>query len=205
MPNPISFLALGDSYTIGECVEESERWPVMLAIRLRRMGIDLSDPQIIAKTGWRTDELKAAIKKAQPSQDYGLASLLIGVNNQYQNKSVESYQKEFAELLEIAIGKAGGINKNVMVVSIPDYGFTPFGSEKQKSISHQLKIYNEVNRTISEQNGVWYFDITPTTLLGIQDPSLVESDGLHPSGKLYSIWVDLILENKPFVKWLNNY
>jgi lysophospholipase L1-like esterase len=131
----LKFLALGDSYTIGESVAVEERWPVQLAKALRKRGIDCSDPTIIATTGWRTDDLKNALEKAKLKPEYTLVALLIGVNNFYQGKSAESYAPEFEELLLAAIALACGDKSRVFVVSIPDYGYTPFGKDKQKTIS----------------------------------------------------------------------
>lgn len=194
----INFLALGDSYTIGESVAENERWPVQLINRLRNEeNLTCQDPRIIATTGWRTDQLKNAIIAAnlQPNQ-YNLISLLIGVNNQYQNKSVESYAPEFEELLSMAIALAGGDKSRVFVVSIPDYGFTPFGKANQEKISRELDAYNAVNKSIADKMGVLYFNITDISRKGLAEPALVASDGLHPSGKMYSAWVELILSDK---------
>lgn len=188
----INLLALGDSYTIGESVNESERWPVQLMAALRERGWDTFDPTIIATTGWRTDDLKNAIYKQQPAGDFNLVSLLIGVNNQYQGKTVESYRPEFEELLQIAISVSGEREQSVFVLSIPDYGFTPFGKEKQKSISEAIDQYNQVNREIAEKYGVTYMDITPFTRKA--DSNLIAPDGLHPSGKMYAIWVEQILK-----------
>jgi lysophospholipase L1-like esterase len=190
----IKFLALGDSYTIGEAVAEAERWPVQLIRQLRQKGYKADDPKIIATTGWRTDDLKKAILKENPEHDYTLVSLLIGVNNQYQGKSAESYGPEFQELLKMAIGFAGGDKSRVFVVSIPDYGFTPFGKEKQQNISADIDEFNMVNKKISQSLGVKYFNITDISRKGFEDPELVASDGLHPSGKMYTLWVDRILQ-----------
>lgn len=190
----IKFLALGDSYTIGESVAEDQRWPVQLAKALKDKGYETTPPQIIAITGWRTDDLKKAILAAQPSRDHTLVSLLIGVNNQYQGKSSESYAPEFEELLKMAIAFAGGDKTKVFVVSIPDYGFTPFGKEKQPVITKALDEFNTVNRLITEKYGIKYFNITDVSRKGLEDPSLVAEDGLHPSGKMYSQWVEIILK-----------
>lgn len=188
----IKFLALGDSYTIGEAVDENLRWPVQLINSLRKKGYQADDPKIIATTGWRTDDLKNAILKENPTKDYNLVSLLIGVNNQYQGKSSESYAPEFEELLKMAIEFAGGDKSKVFVVSIPDYGFTPFGKEKKEAITKALDEFNSVNKTITEKYGVKYFYITDISRRGFEDPELVASDGLHPSGKMYTEWVKVI-------------
>jgi len=195
-----TFLALGDSYTIGESVDEKGRWPVQLADSLKERGIEVADPVIIATTGWRTDELAASIKKEKPSKDFDLVSLLIGVNNQYQGKSVKSYEPEFKALLETAIEHAGGDKSKVFVVSIPDYGYTPFGKEKQTKISYELDEYNAVNKRLTEAHGISYYNITDISRNGFNDPELVADDKLHPSGKQYSLWVELILQDEEFLK-----
>lgn len=186
----IKFLALGDSYTIGESVAVNERWPVQLAHALRKKGIDCSDPEIIATTGWRTDDLKHAIEKARLKPEYTLVSLLIGVNNYYQGKSAESYAPEFEELLRTAIALARGDKSRVFVVSIPDYGYTPFGKEKQQTISAGIDAFNAVNKSIAQKLGVKYISITDISRNGLAEPDLVATDGLHPSGKMYSAWVE---------------
>jgi lysophospholipase L1-like esterase len=189
----LKFLALGDSYTIGESVAEDQRWPVQLVRELNAKGKNFSAPKIIATTGWRTDDLKNAIVRDNPSKDYDLVSLLIGVNNQYQGKSVESYAPEFEELLNMAIELAGGDKTKVFVVSIPDYGYTPFGKEKQEKITKELDEYNRVNKEITLKKGVKYFNITDVSRKGFEDLALVANDGLHPSGKMYTEWVKIVL------------
>lgn len=196
----VKFLALGDSYTIGESVLQTERWPVQLIHALRAQNVECFDPKLIATTGWRTDQLKSAIKAANLTSDYTLVSLLIGVNNQYQGKSAESYTPEFEELLKMAIALAGNDKSRVFVVSIPDYGYTPFGKSNQPAISKEIDAFNEVNRSISNGYGIQYFNITGISRKGLEDPDLVASDGLHPSGKMYSQWVDLIMKNVTIVK-----
>lgn len=189
----IKFLALGDSYTIGQSVMESDRWPVQLAAKLNGEGIACEPPRIIAQTGWRTDQLKQAIANAAiQSNEYNLISLLIGVNNQYQNRSTGEYATEFEELLNMAIALADGKKENVFVVSIPDYGYTPFGQANQLFISGEIDQFNLINRSIAQQAGVAYFYITDISRRGLAEPSLVASDGLHPSGAMYAEWVELI-------------
>ncbi|MEQ8426187.1 MAG: SGNH/GDSL hydrolase family protein, partial [Cyclobacteriaceae bacterium] len=182
---PLKYLALGDSYTIGESVEENERWPVQLANALNEKGFNISKPKSIAVTGWRTDNLKNGINIAQLKETYNLVSLLIGVNNQYQGKPVDQYAIEYEDLLKTAIKLAGGKKENVFVVSIPDYGYTPFGEPKQKEISNALDEFNEVNKRITDQYGIAYFNITDISRHGLEDKDLVATDGLHPSGKQY--------------------
>ena len=191
---PIKYLALGDSYTIGESVTEAERWPVQLANALREKGRDIEAPKIIATTGWRTDNLGNAINIASLKPEYDLVSLLIGVNNQYQGKPIDQFRKEFEELLNVAIRLARGQKENVFVVSIPDYGYTPFGKANQPKISKELDEYNSISKAITGKYGVKYFYITDISRKGLNDPSLVASDGLHPSGKQYKEWVDFILK-----------
>jgi len=181
------FLALGDSYTIGESVLEDERWPNQLADKLK-----INRPSIIAKTGWRTDDLKGAINSANLKDEYDLVSLLIGVNNQYQGKSSAQYEIEFEDLVKTAIQLANGKSKNVFVVSIPDYGFTPFGKAKQETITTQLNEFNRINKRIAEKYKIQYFNITDISRKGLEDPALVAADGLHPSGKMYTQWVEVI-------------
>jgi lysophospholipase L1-like esterase len=188
----IRMLALGDSYTIGESVTEKQRWPVQLISQLRTNGYICDEATIIARTGWRTDDLKNAIHEKNPDSNYTLVSLLVGVNNQYQGKSAKSYAPEFEELLKMAIGFAGGDKTKVFVVSIPDYGFTPFGKDKQQEITKEIDEYNHINKTITEKQGVKYFNITEISRQGFNDPELVAEDGLHPSGKMYGLWVDMI-------------
>ncbi|MEP2772616.1 MAG: SGNH/GDSL hydrolase family protein [Fulvivirga sp.] len=196
----LSFLALGDSYTIGESVSESSRWPVQLADSLNIKGIYIKNPVIIARTGWRTDELKQAIEDKKPEKNYDLVGLLIGVNNQYQGKSPESYRSEFEELLDIAIAHANGNKSRVFVVSIPDYGYTPFGKKSQEKISNELDVYNNINKAITEGRGVKYFYITDISRQ--YDATLVAEDGLHPSGKQYALWVQEILNEEQFINSL---
>ncbi len=195
MSQPIQhYLALGDSYTIGESVAEQERWPNQLAIKLTQAGRPVEKPTIIATTGWRTDDLKNAIEKAQLKSEYDLVSLLIGVNNFYQGKPIEQYKVEFAGLLNIAIKLANGKKENVFVVSIPDYGYTPFGKPNQEQISKGVDAFNAANKQIADKKGIRYINITDISRKGIAQPDLMATDGLHPSGKQYTEWVTRITE-----------
>lgn len=192
---PIRFLALGDSYTIGESVAELQRWPVQLINALKSRGYTSQNPKIIAVTGWRADDLQNGLDNSSLTQDYNLVSLLIGVNNQFQGKPLSEYQGQFEVLLDRAIRYAGGDKSKVFVVSIPDYGYTPFGMENQSEISGQIDAFNAVNKSIAEKKAVTYIDITDISRRGLKDRSLVADDGLHPSGKMYALWVERILEN----------
>lgn len=189
----VRFLALGDSYTIGESVVANQRWPVQLIDSLSSRGLEYLECRIIATTGWRADNLKEAIHGAKIKDEFTLVSLLIGVNNFYQGKSVESYKAEFEALLRTAIELAGGIRSRVFVLSIPDYGYTPFGKNNQAAISSGIDAYNKVNEAVTNSFDVKYFNITDITRRGLNEPDLVAFDGLHPSGKMYAQWVKKIL------------
>ena len=194
MTNGLSYLALGDSYTIGESVTEDQRWPLQLAKSLTSNVIAVSVPQIIAKTGWTTDELKAKIVSENITKKYDLVSLLIGVNNQYRGRSVEEFRKEYIDLLETAIKFSGNQPQHVFVVSIPDWGVTPFGrNSPKKSISEQIDLFNAVKKEETEKRGILFVDITPISRQAINDPSLIAGDGLHPSGKMYQLWTVKII------------
>lgn len=188
----IKYLALGDSYTIGQSVPEGERWPVLLREQLVADGISCDSAEIIAQTGWRTDNLMDAIGAADLSNDYGLVSLLIGVNNQFQGRSLSEYEAQFEQLLSTAVSLAGGDTGKVFVVSIPDYGYTPFGASNQAAISAEIDLFNDAHIAICQQFGVRHFNITPISREGLDRPSLVASDDLHPSGQQYAEWVDFI-------------
>ncbi len=199
-PTKKSYLALGDSYTIGESVSEQERWPIILQQELEKLGDSLQTPKIIAKTGWTTGELDEAIDQENITKIYDLVSVLVGVNDQYRGDdkgfTTERYQKEFADLLDRAIGFAGNDTSQVFVVSIPDYSVTPFASSSDTAkISRELAEYNAIGKEISEDKDVRFFDITPISQEAKSDSSLLASDELHPSGKMYKRWVkEVILE-----------
>ena len=190
-PDVFTYLALGDSYTIGESVPEQHRWPNQLRDSLRLDGLEVVEVTYVARTGWTTDELDAAIDAATLRSEYDLVSLLIGVNNQFRGRSVDDYRPEFEALLQRAIDFAGGRRERVFVVSIPDYAFTSFGqsSGNAQQISDGIDAYNAANRQIAEQYDILYVDITPISREGVTDPQLVASDGLHPSFRQYQRWV----------------
>ncbi len=185
------FLALGDSYTIGESVTEAERWPNQLAEMLRAEGWPV-EVTIIARTGWTTDELAEGIAQAQLQGPYPLVSLLIGVNNQYRGRTAESYRLEFRQLLEQAITFAGGDVGRVLVLSIPDWGVSPFAAGRDRAqIAQEIDTFNAINRTEAELKGVTYLDVTPLSRQATFDPELMADDGLHPSGKMYAAWAEM--------------
>lgn len=190
----ISYLALGDSYTIGESVDIQQRWPVQLAAQLKQEGIKISEPRIIAKTGWTTDELLDSLQTTKISSSYDLVSLLIGVNNQYRGYNIKQYKKEFELLLEKAIKYAGGDTSNVFVVSIPDYGVTPFGQQKNPvKIAAELNNYNAMAKNICKKYRISFIDITGISRKASDDNSLIAGDKLHPSARMYSLWVQKML------------
>lgn len=192
---PIRYLAIGDSYTIGESVPSSDNFPAQLVDSLKISGRKVNSYNIIARTGWTTTNLIDAIAASSYKDTFNLVSLLIGVNNQYQGKDIETYKIEFVQLAERAIKYAGGKKENVFVVSIPDYGYTPFGKNNQMQISKQIDLFNAANKHLSDSLGLTYYNITPISRRGLKEPDLVAGDGLHPSAKMYKEWVDLIMKD----------
>lgn len=195
MPD-LRYLALGDSYTIGESVPENERWPNQLAGLIETSSQFDGDVEvtIIARTGWTTDELWEGMQAREITPPYDFVSLLIGVNNQYRGRDIEEYREQFVFLLNKAIEYAGGDANRVLVLSIPDWGVTPFaGSRDSKKIATEINLFNSVNQEESEKAGVHYVDITPFSREAVNDSSLIASDGLHPSGKMYAEWARLAL------------
>lgn len=188
-----TYLAIGDSYTIGESVAPAENFPNQAVQLLQKENSVTIEARIIAKTGWTTDELEAGIiaaDKEEPLQpSYDFVSLLIGVNNQYRGRSVEEYKPEFEALLKKAIRLAGNKASHVVVLSIPDWGITPFAEGRNRSqIAAEIDAYNKANKEIALQHKVHYIDITPWTREAATDHSLLAADGLHPSGKEYKRW-----------------
>ncbi|PAU93086.1 lysophospholipase [Aliifodinibius salipaludis] len=190
----ISLLALGDSYTIGESVDKDQRWPVLLADSLRSRNLRVEQPKIIAQTGWTTSDLQEAIEKEKPHSSYDLVSLQIGVNNQYQGLDFKLFEKEFKELLKQAVSFADGKSQNVFVVSIPNYGVTPFGQKKNPDkITRELSRYNETARKIAQKHDITFINITPISEDALNNPELTANDELHPSGEMYQQWVSKML------------
>lgn len=184
------YLALGDSYTIGEGVPADGRWPMRLAAALRAQGVPLDDPSIVATTGWTTDELWAAMDSASLAPPYDLVSLLIGVNNQYRGRPADEYRGEFRHLLERATALAGGRAGRVLVLSIPDWGVTPFARGSGRDIARiaaELDTYNAIAREETAQAGAAFVDITP---ISRAHPGLLADDGLHPSAAQYALWAE---------------
>jgi len=191
-----TFLALGDSYTIGESVAADLRWPALLQKTLLAKGIPLESPTILAKTGWTTDELQTAMDQFKFNPTYDLVSLLIGVNNQYRGRSADQYRKEFTSLLSQAITLSGNRPAHVLVVSIPDWGVTPFAEGRDRAkIAREIDQFNQVNREEAQRAGVLYLDITDISRQ--PRPEFIASDGLHPSGLMYQAWVDRLIQQYP--------
>ncbi|MEJ1097251.1 MULTISPECIES: SGNH/GDSL hydrolase family protein [unclassified Pseudoxanthomonas] len=190
----LRYLALGDSYTIGEGIEEAGRWPMQLAHALRAEGIPVADPHIIATTGWTTDELDAAITAQEPVGEYDFVSLLIGVNNQYRGRPVEEYRVQFAALLWRAIGFAGNRPGRVLVLSIPDWGVTAFAQQQGRDrdqIARELDACNLAAREACSARGVAFVDITAVSRERGSDVKMLAEDGLHPSASMYAEWTKL--------------
>ena len=195
-PTELRYLALGDSYTIGEGVPESGRWPVQLANALRNDGIPMSDPRIIAQTGWTTDELDAAIDTALVFPEYDLVSLLVGVNNQYRGRDVAEYRTQFTSLLERAIGFAEGRRERVLVLSIPDWGVTPFArglARDVRQVANEIDAFNAAALETCIRRGVVFVDITGVSRQRGVEAEMLVDDGLHPSALMYAEWTRLAL------------
>jgi lysophospholipase L1-like esterase len=188
----LHYLALGDSYTIGESVAEARRWPALLVDRLRKAGVAIDDPQIIAVTGWTTDELAAGMDAATLMPRYDLVTLQIGVNNQYRGRSAEDYRGQFVGMLARATRLAGGNASHVVVVSIPDWGVTRFAREQNRDatvVAGEIDAYNAIARDQTMHAGDHFVDITD---ISRGHPDLLADDGLHPSAAQYALWVERI-------------
>src|SRR5947207_4392976 len=196
MSSPYTLLCLGDSYTIGESVLPVENFPNQTVKLLRQLNYEFEDPEIVAKTGWTTDELANAMNKHSFNNSYDFVTILIGVNNQYRGRTIEDYKLQFESLLKQAIQFTNGKTGHVIVLSIPDWGVTPFaknnhGKDRQQ-IAKEIDLYNKANKEIAEVYKVNYIDITPGTREAVNDLTLLASDGLHPSGKEYAKWAEKV-------------
>jgi lysophospholipase L1-like esterase len=187
-------LTLGDSYTIGTSVEPSESWPYQLVERVNAEGIPAEAPQVVAQNGWTTRDLAAGIEEIDPQGPYDLVTLLIGVNNQFRGYDIDEYQTEFRQLLEQAIHFAGGDNRRVLVLSIPDWGVTSFATGRDAvQIAAEIDAFNAVNLEETTALGAQYLDVTAISRQAATDRSLLAADGLHPSAKMYAQWVEAIM------------
>lgn len=188
------YLALGDSYTIGEGVAISQRYPILLTQSLRKEGLRIADPVIIARTGWTTDELSAGIDAANPSGTFELVTLLIGVNDQFRGRSIEEYRVQFIAVLNKAIVLTGEKPNRVIVISIPDWSVTPAASgQNEQRIASEIDALNKINREESQKLGARYVNVTELSRLAIEDKSLITRDGLHFTGEMYSMWLPPLL------------
>lgn len=184
-----TYLALGDSYTIGQSVTIADRFPAQTTALLKSSGIKMADPKYIATSGWRTDDLYAAILNQVPSGQYDIVSLLIGVNDQYQRRDTTGYRDRFRQILLKSISLAANKRNHVFVLSIPDYSVTPFAATADTAfIRMQIDQFNRINREVTSLESCNYLDITASTREAAYDLSLIASDGLHPSGKEYGKW-----------------
>jgi lysophospholipase L1-like esterase len=192
---PLRYLAIGDSYTIGESVPAAKNFPNQTGTLLKKAGIAIEEPTIIAKTGWTTDELQEQLSRTRLAVPFDFVTLLIGVNNQYRGRSADEYAIQFEELLQQAISYAGGKTNHVIVLSIPDWGITPFAEGRDRAkIAREIDLYNSINERISKQYKVHYINITPFTREAVKDKALVAKDGLHPSAKDYARWAEKVKE-----------
>jgi lysophospholipase L1-like esterase len=189
-----SYIALGDSYTIGEQVPTAENFPHQLVTMLNAQGLKVAEPVIIATTGWTTDELAAAIKERNIQDTFSFVTLLIGVNNQYRGRDLDNYRQEYTQLLDTAIRYANGHVNNVFVLSIPDWGVTPFAEGRDRAqITKDIDAYNAACKDITLAHKCHYLDITDSTRKNGTTPAYLAEDGLHPSGKEYKIWAERLL------------
>ena len=196
--SPYSFIALGDSYTIGEGVNQNERWPNQFVDVAYENGVDFDQPIIIAETGWKTYDLLNAINQTNFTKKYDYISLLIGVNNQFNSRPIDEFEEDLNKLMD----EMKRIKKNdgsIIIISIPDWGYTPFGESSDMSdISEQINLFNNSLRKFATTNGLKYVDVTEISRRGIKEPDLITNDNLHPSGtmylewakKIYNIWID---------------
>lgn len=189
-----TYLALGDSYTIGEQVSSDENFPHQTVALLKKQGIEVSQPVIIATTGWTTDELASSIREHNITDTFSFVTLLIGVNNQYRGRDLENYKEEYTQLLDIAIRYADGHAQNVFVLSIPDWGVTPFAEGKDRAqIAKDIDAYNAAKKEITLAHNCHYIDITDSTRKNGTTAEYLAEDGLHPSGKEYKIWAERLV------------
>lgn len=186
-----TYLALGDSYTIGEQVPMDENFPYQTVKLLRNEKVEVADPVIVAKTGWTTDELAMALREEGIKETFSFVTLLIGVNNQYRGRELDNYKQEFIQLLDQAIVFANGHTQNVFVLSIPDWGVTPFAHDRDRAkVAQEIDAYNAANKEITQAHKCHYIDITDSTRANGTRAEYLAEDGLHPSGKEYAIWAE---------------
>jgi lysophospholipase L1-like esterase len=189
----VKMLALGDSYTIGASVDINERWPHQFISAIRAMGFEGRDPDYIARSGWTTRDLILGINSMlDEDKSYNLVSILIGVNNQYRRIPVDTYEPDLRKIVDLALGVVNQETSRLMILSIPDYAYTPFGGGNAR-VSSEIDEYNEIKRKVADEYQIAFIDITPISREGLLKPSLVASDGLHPSAVQYGQWVEAII------------
>ena len=186
----IKYLALGDSYTIGQGVSINDNYPNQLVNKLIDNGLELDELKIIATTGWSTDDLLQNIYRSSLDSNYNLVSVLIGVNNQFRKMDTTLYKTQLVEIIEQAIVYAGNKSENVIALSIPDYWYTPFGQNYPDKTSDEIDWYNTYKKQICAKYKIKYYNITPISRRGLEEPELVATDKLHPSEKMYALWVN---------------
>ncbi len=190
----IRFIALGDSYTIGQSIDKSDRWPNQFIDSLFELGFDIEKNDILATTGWTTGKLLQALNDSDLIQDYNLVSILIGVNNFYQNQPVGTFRLELSKIIDFALTLTNQDTSALFLMTIPDYGYTPFGESQKDVISENTNLYNQIKDSTAKEYGIRLVNITPISRNGIIDPDLVANDGLHPSEKQYRLWVNMVIE-----------
>ena len=189
-----SYLALGDSYTVGESISKKHAWPKQLVDSLKKRNIFLSEPRIIAKTGWTTDELKKAINDSSLDYPYDWVSLLIGVNNQYRGRDLDEFKLQFESLLFEAIAFSGNRKERVFVISIPDWGSMPFAKDRDPNkIAIEIDNFNQIIYEVCAFENIKFIDITPITRNIYSNPNWIAKDSLHPSKEQYSKWVEKMI------------
>ena len=190
-----SFLALGDSYTIGEGVNENERWPNQFVEVADENGLDFEKPEIIAETGWKTYDLLNALSQTNFTQKYDYVSLLIGVNNQFNSRSIDEFEEDLSKLMD-KMNSLKKSNGNIIILSIPDWGYTPFGnSYNREVISSEINLFNNSLINFANSNGLKYVDVTEISRRALNESNLLASDNLHPSGLMYLEWAKKIYES----------
>ncbi len=194
----LNYLALGDSYTIGTGVKPAESWPFQLTDSIALRGYKMHMPQVIAGGGWTTGDLIGQIQNAETISGYDLVSLLIGVNNQYMRDDFEIFKTDFMNLLGFCVSRAKS-RSSIFVLSIPDYGYTPFGQSEQEEISKEITVYNDFIRDVCEKNRIKFYDITDISRSGESNPDLLAADGLHPSALMYALWAGEIMRSPPAI------
>jgi len=204
---PLTLLCLGDSYTIGEAVLPEERFSFQTVELLKKQEIFFAEPEIIAQTGWTTDELASAIAASDLQRTFDFVTLLIGVNNQYRQRAIANYKEEFLSLLQTAIAFADNKKERVAVISIPDWGATPFVAQdthkrSREAIANEIDEFNAAQESICKEAGIHFINITPASRNAKEDRALIAEDGLHPSAKMSEAWAEKVAERvvQVFVK-----